>query len=140
MPLRMTGILSLLILCIAGCNRDSNYKMKTAPVTGILTCKGTPVSGVQVIFSPHAKEGSSSNSGKAAMGSTDENGRFTLSTYQLNDGAVIGTHTVSFAIDYNPDSPDQQKQSEKQMVPCLKETLEVDVVPAMESLTLELGK
>jgi len=59
-----------------------------APVSGVVTYKGKPVPSADVTFAPE-------NGGRAASGRTDDNGRFTLGTFEVSDGALIGKHKVA---------------------------------------------
>jgi hypothetical protein len=61
---------------------------KTVPVKGIVLLDGKPVpAGAAVQFIP--KDG-----GHVADGITDASGRFSLTTFQPNDGALVGQHDV----------------------------------------------
>jgi hypothetical protein len=59
------------------------------PVTGTVTLDGQPVAGANVSFSP------TSGGGKAAVGTTDASGKFTLTTMKSGDGAVPGAYLVT---------------------------------------------
>ena len=59
----------------------------TVKVTGTVTYNGEPVEGASVAFFPET--------GRGASGLTDSQGRFTLSTFGTNDGAVLGMHKVA---------------------------------------------
>ena len=59
----------------------------TSAVTGTITYNGQPVKEVTVTFTPTA--------GRSAMGITDNQGKFSLSTFKTGDGAVAGTHKVT---------------------------------------------
>jgi hypothetical protein len=61
--------------------------------------------GTGVIFSPLPKAETDRESGKAAAGGTDADGRFVLSTYKPGDGALIGKHRVSVTIDNTAPAP-----------------------------------
>jgi hypothetical protein len=61
----------------------------TVPVTGVVTYKGEPLADAQVSFIP-AK-------GKPASATTGADGRFQLTTFEPNDGAIVGEHTVTIA-------------------------------------------
>jgi hypothetical protein len=39
-----------------------------------------------------------------ALGRTDESGRFTLTTYENNDGAIVGRHTVTVGAGFDESS------------------------------------
>jgi len=77
----------LAAICAAapGCKRSSHPE--TIPVKGTVTLDGKAVEGAAVAFYP--KSG-----GNPAMGRTDRNGNYALSTYGDKDGAVPGGHSV----------------------------------------------
>jgi hypothetical protein len=75
---------------LAGCTGGVKAPA-SAPVSGTVKLKGQPVEGVQVSFMP--KQGAP----RAAMGTTDARGKYKLTTFSPDDGAVIGTHTVTIA-------------------------------------------
>lgn len=62
---------------------------ETFPVSGTVTLDGKPVAGAAVVFTPEE--------GHQATGTTDDSGRFELSTFQLGDGALPGPHRVTVA-------------------------------------------
>jgi hypothetical protein len=69
----------------AGCDRPGTAP--TAPARGKLLHNGKPATSARVIFTPE--------SGRPAVGTTDEEGNFVLSTFETDDGAVVGEHTVT---------------------------------------------
>lgn len=93
--LRSTADWAFLLLLSAvqltGC---SNHRYELAPVEGQVTLDGEPIIGAKVMFAPVAKNGSQ-KSGKPAFGMLKDGGAFTLSTYQPDDGAVVGEHWVT---------------------------------------------
>ncbi|MDR3111198.1 MAG: carboxypeptidase-like regulatory domain-containing protein [Planctomycetaceae bacterium] len=62
-----------------------------APVQGVVTFDGSPVSDANVSFSPTQTGGEM----RAAAGKTDANGKFTLTTLKANDGVTPGEFTVT---------------------------------------------
>lgn len=62
---------------------------KTVQGTGVVTYKGEPVEGANVMFSPITQ-----GQGVAALGKTDAAGKFTLQTVQGKAGAVPGEYAV----------------------------------------------
>jgi hypothetical protein len=60
-----------------------------SPVTGKVTYNGHPLEFGVVMFQPP--------SGQPAQGEIHADGAFNLSTYRLNDGAVLGKHKVRIA-------------------------------------------
>jgi len=85
----LVSLIILTALACCGCNKTA---FPVAKVEGIVLCDGQPVPFVRVSFDPIRTE--SVIVGVRAQGITDENGRFVLSTYGVNDGAVIGKHEV----------------------------------------------
>lgn len=63
---------------------------ETYPVTGKVTLQGKPVEGAQITF---VVEGAP----RMAMGTTDAEGNYTLSTFEPGDGAMPGSHKVMVA-------------------------------------------
>lgn len=60
---------------------------ETAPVSGRVTCKGQPVTTGRIVFYP-AK-------GRAAMGTIGPDGKYTLTTFSVGDGAILGKQGVT---------------------------------------------
>jgi hypothetical protein len=86
--LRAAACLALpLCLPLSGCSSRSG-RPPTVPVHGNVTYKGKPVANASVAFlAPGAPA--------PAAGTTDAAGKFRLSTFKPNDGAVVGTHLVT---------------------------------------------
>jgi len=76
--------LALGILAPAGCGPK---KPVTAPVAGRVLLDGKPVAEAAVLFQPV-------DGGVPARGGTDAEGRFGLSTFARDDGALVGRHRV----------------------------------------------
>ncbi len=76
----------------AGCS-EGIKEFPCAAVSGIVTCEGQPVREAQVFFAPKMT-GKSAEVGKPGFSWTGEDGRFALSTYGDQDGAVVGVHVV----------------------------------------------
>lgn len=74
----------LLAAMLVGCG----YRRPACvPVEGVVTLDGRPLAGAAVMLVPEA-------GGRAGMGGTDKEGRFTISTYGARDGSVSGPHRV----------------------------------------------
>lgn len=83
-----TTLVMCLISLSLGCGQATDpNRPKTYPVSGTVTQAGTPVEGATVTF--HLADGS-----RGAVGLTDENGNYTLTTFSAGDGAVAGDHKV----------------------------------------------
>ena len=70
-----------------GCSGAPDDRPAVFPVTGIITYKGKPVAGALVTFS-------SANSPRSASSMTNTYGEYSLSTFNSDDGAVVGEHQV----------------------------------------------
>jgi hypothetical protein len=78
----------ILVCCLVGCQKGLRVEM----VEGVVTFEGKPVADADVCFT--AKTG---QSGIAAIGKTDSNGRYWLTSSQgggFNKGAVAGEYEV----------------------------------------------
>lgn len=84
MFVRMLGLL-LLVLAI-GCGDDGRPPL--VPVSGVVTLDNEPIAGAAVMFMPLA-------GGRPAQGVTDAAGKFRLTTFDDNDGALVGNHQVT---------------------------------------------
>jgi hypothetical protein len=78
-----------LAVTLSGCGGASGRPV-TFPVSGKVTLNGEPVEGAQVSF---FTEGSS----RAAAGTTDADGAYRLTTFDTNDGAIAGDHSVTIS-------------------------------------------
>ncbi len=93
----------LLPIALAGCGGGGDFS--TAPASGVVLCDGEPIPNAQIFFMPEEK-GSSALVGKTGFATADELGNFTVTTYEPNDGAVVGKHRVRVArpsVDEFPD-------------------------------------
>jgi hypothetical protein len=81
----MRLIVLLLLPLLAGCDD----RPTRVPVSGIVTIDGQPVTRGNIKFVPQ--------NGRPSAGAIGEDGRFTLTCYDGNDGALLGTHRVQIA-------------------------------------------
>ncbi len=81
-------VLAALLMAMTGCGGDE-FPAR-AKVTGVVKFKGQPVADATVTFF-------SDTVPRAAIGATDAQGRFTLSTFGENDGAVPADYIVTIA-------------------------------------------
>lgn len=82
-------------LCLVGLAGCGSSDFPTAKVSGIVLCKGKPVADAMVYFEPiKSADAKQALVGKQAFSFSDSEGRFVLSTYDTNDGAVVGKHRV----------------------------------------------
>jgi hypothetical protein len=73
---------------LPGCSKSPH---ELAPVSGVVTIDGQPFAAGKVMFAPVAKA-ESRNAGRAAFGRLQPDGTFTLTSYDADDGAVVGEH------------------------------------------------
>jgi len=78
---------ALVAAACCGCGGKAD-KTGTLKAGGRVTYKGEPVSGATVTLVPQAR-------GRAAVGTTDDSGRFQLTTLSPGDGALPGTYKVT---------------------------------------------
>lgn len=74
---------------VSGCGGGGG-RPETHPVAGVVTFNGEPVADAMVTF--HLEDGGAP---RPAMGKTDSNGKFRLTTFDTNDGAMAGRHVVT---------------------------------------------
>src|SRR5262245_45540838 len=77
----------IVVLCLAGC---SDGKPRRVPVTGTVSYKGQLLTDGDVVFIPEDSSG-----GYRARGKVDPGGKFALTTFEKDDGAVPGTYKVT---------------------------------------------
>ncbi len=87
---RLAALFSLLPLI--GC---SGEKSLTTPVHGTVTYQGKPLSAGIISFHPIKIDPSLPN--RTPQGSIDASGHYSLSTVQLDDGAVPGDYAVTIS-------------------------------------------
>jgi hypothetical protein len=80
--------LAFSLLMVAGCGDSGPKEAPVAKAKGIVTYQGKAVAGATVTFT---KEGAS----RTGSGVTNSEGRFEISTYANNDGAIIGDNVVT---------------------------------------------
>ena len=80
---------ALAILFAVGC-RD---EYPAAPVSGVVTLDGKPLTGAKIGFEP-IRDGGSTLVGPGAYGKTNGEGRYELKTLLGDDGATIGRNRV----------------------------------------------
>ena len=80
----------LVAACGCGSQRTDKWteaRPQVYPTSGVVQYKGAPLDGATVVFRSESEQ-------RAAYGISDANGRFKLTTFEKEDGAVAGTHQV----------------------------------------------
>ncbi|MCA9080179.1 MAG: hypothetical protein KDA58_06445 [Planctomycetaceae bacterium] len=138
---------ALPLLC-GGCGGAGN--LPVAKVTGQVTCEGEPVTSGSIAFTPVAS-GNGELPGKPALGKVNSDGTFQLTTYQPNDGAIVGKHRVSITFpgqelgglpgeQYGDDSPPQRLPQGLPPCAAAPRVIEVEVEAGGDnSFTIELS-
>lgn len=86
--LSQTGLFVLAIGLMAGCGNNGNVTVY--PVSGTVKFNGKPMEGGgSIAFMPKGKQ-----AGKAAGGTINMDGTYSLSTYKENDGSMVGDFKV----------------------------------------------
>jgi len=88
------------VVLLTGCG-DSRFP-PTAEVNGTVTVDGKPMERLSVTFHFQGK------AARVGSGTTDAEGKFTISTFGKNDGALLGVHHVTVT-----DSPEPPVISEE---------------------------
>ena len=79
---------SIAVSLLAGCGGGPNNP-PTQAVTGTVTLDGNPIEGAIITFVPD-----SGGTGQPAAGKTDAEGKYTLTTFVADDGAVAGSYKI----------------------------------------------
>jgi len=102
-----------MMLASLGCGHSD--QLETALASGVVTLDGQPIEEGVVIFTP--------THGRPARGLVDSHGRFTLSTFGEEDGAIVGSHQVAVIVhqgsenDFFERSPARGQASYRWLVP-----------------------
>ena len=94
--------LSVPLLVLTGCGGGSNAEI--VPVTGTVKYDGQPVKNADVTFYP-------TDGGRPASGKTDDEGKFSLTTVNSNDGAAVGEHVITVSVSINTSDASQTPTS-----------------------------
>jgi len=90
---RPTLLWFLMLLPIVGCGRGEHFeRLPVVPVEGEVRFQGKPIPGALVVFHP---TGSAEKLPPPARGTVREDGAFSLTTYDANDGVVPGEYKVT---------------------------------------------
>ena len=106
----IAGIIALSAGLLVGCGESQPYGV--APVSGKVTLDGKPLADARVVFFPQrSADVNTAESAPEAMGVTDAEGRYQLSTVFNDQGAAPGKSRVTISTlkqepdPANPDGP-----------------------------------
>lgn len=93
------------VLCSAvciGCGNPEEFPV--VPTKGVVTCDGKPVPFAMIFFEP-IRTGETAFVGKQGFATANEQGEFVVTTYNDNDGVVLGKHNVHVMPPHSEDHP-----------------------------------
>lgn len=117
-------LLSLAVGC--GDNRP-----KRVPVSGRVLIDGEPLSHGFVQVVPAGD--------RAATGKIGSDGRFTLTTFEPEDGCVLGTHPVAVIATESIDGSSQRWHAPKKYMDSTTSGLQIEVTEPTDSMELNLS-
>lgn len=137
--MKLPGIFAVLSVCglVLGCGGNH----ATAPVSGKVTAEGTAVTGGTITFVPIGD--GKTPPGKPASGAIQSDGSFKLTTYEPNDGAVVGKHQVSFSpppVESKAGPDGHAAEVKGPYDGFVAKVQEVEVKSGNNDLTIEVGK
>lgn len=103
--IRAQHAFAILLVVFLAANLGCDHGPAMMPVTGQVKYNGKPLEFGSIYFQPA--------SGQPARGDIQSDGTFTLSTYRLNDGAVLGSHKVRISC-YESQKPGTPKAAGEQ--------------------------
>ena len=103
---RCATVLFLVTLVHPGCSSSN----KPVEVNGVVLLDNEPVAEATVLFIPDG------NVGQPAHGMTDENGKFQLTTFKENDGAIPGNYKVTVTKSVPPPQPPEADPGDSKSV------------------------
>jgi hypothetical protein len=121
---------SALVVLGSGCGRAQ----KPVPVSGVLLEEGRPVADARVTFNP--VEGT----GRIAFGTTDSEGRFRLTTFNHNDGALPGRYKITVTVSGPAQEADPSLVTDRQAFFREQERLRNRKVPQIHENYTNLAK
>ncbi len=80
-------------LTIVGCGGSDPNKPGLGKVSGKVTYKGQPLTAGTITFTPEAGKGGST--GQVATGQIGSDGSYSLTTFDTDDGAILGQHVIT---------------------------------------------
>ena len=137
------------LLFVQGCGGGGDQR-DTAPVRGIVKCEGAPLTSGTITFTP-INDAAKGNPGKPASGVVQADGTFVLTTYEPEDGAIIGRHEVTYTPpEAGEGEEEEEEDSDSASIaepvplddshPCrFGGRSEAEVVDGDNSLTIDLG-
>ncbi|WP_299460727.1 carboxypeptidase-like regulatory domain-containing protein [uncultured Gimesia sp.] len=125
-------ILLTLFLCV-GCSGSKDENLPdTVSVAGVVTYQGKPVPEATIMLYPVKGR-------KPASGRSDAAGKFTLTTFKKNDGAIPGEHKVTVnAYESTPQGVSMKSAIPEKYTNQSSSPLKITITEAEPELKLEL--
>jgi hypothetical protein len=100
--MRAHWLIGGLVVLVLGCGNSR----KLAPVSGVVKMDGRPLAGATVGFEPLESDKGPNDNPTTSGAKTDENGAYTLETYNGDRGALVGKHKVKISLYKQMQDPD----------------------------------
>jgi hypothetical protein len=121
------GVLLLLAVALAGCG---DGRPKRVPVSGRVLIDGQPLKAGMIRVLPADD--------RAALGAIGPDGRFTLTTFEPNDGCVLGKHRVTVSGNENRGPSAIFWHAPKKYIDPNESGLELDITGPLDNIELKL--
>ena len=135
----LTAVLFGATAGLAGCGGNA---FEVASAGGKVVCGGKPVTTGTVILTPIA---SGTEPGRPAIAGVQSDGTFLLSTYEEQDGAIVGKHRVTYAPPEGTGDEEDEEQAvveeggvEKRTQPAAASSLTENSCVLAEEMTVEV--
>lgn len=116
------------VVTIAGCGDGRPVRV---PVTGIVLIDGKPLKSGNIKFVP--------DKGRPSASKIGEDGRFNLTCYDGNDGALLGSHRVQVSSNRIISDSKIEWFAPQEYADFRTSGIEVEVAEAIENLKIELS-
>lgn len=117
----------LATLVCAGC---SDGRPKRVPISGVVLIDGEPLTHGSILFIPET--------GRPGGGALDSEGRFSATSFELNDGLTPGKHRVQIRAIEMLNETTQRWHAPKKYAAAATSGIEVNIETAKDDLTIEL--
>ena len=87
-------LVSLCLLFSSCAQQEEPFRKETSPATGIVHVDGKPAAVLQIMC--HDVKGMDTEHPSVSAGMTDQEGKFTISTYESGDGMPPGDYVLTF--------------------------------------------
>ncbi len=136
--MRVPAAISMAAILIGVAACGSNNGLNLASVSGKVTYKGKPIKNGTVMFVPNESKGAT---GPQAIGTIKNDGTYSLSSQDANDGAVVGWHKVGIlGLDPEPISKEAAATIEEDPMKYLQAKTQAGLKAASQSARRKAGQ